>query len=229
VTGDVAFSVNDNDGSGVGAGADTYILHTGDGAYGFPSTSQWVNFEDMFTANEAAMVQSCGNNNEGANDSSDEIADIKSAIESVAAQTLVDHRFILAIIMQESEGCVRAGTTGTAVTNPGLMQDHAGSHNCVGVDPCPSSEITGMVTDGTAGTSAGDGLAGTINDAQSQYGVTGAQAFYYAARIYNTGSIPDPTDLGNGGAATDCYVSDVANRLTGWVLASSSCTSGNAE
>lgn len=65
-----------------------------------------------------------------------------------------------------------------------------------------------MITDGTAGTSSGDGLANTLNslsilirhnnimlilmiDAQNEYGVTGAQAFYYAARMYNSGSIPD--------------------------------------
>jgi len=66
-------------------------------------------------------------------------------------------------------------------------------------------------------------------EAQSKYGVTGAQAFYYAARIYNSGSIPDSTDLGNADGATACYVSDVANRLTGWVTADSTCTDSNAE
>lgn len=66
-------------------------------------------------------------------------------------------------------------------------------------------------------------------EAQNQYGVTGAQAFYYAARIYNSGDIPDPSDLGNAGGATNCYVSDIANRLTGWVTAASTCTQSNAE
>lgn len=31
----------------------------------------------------------------------------------------------------------------------------------------------------------------SITEAQNDYGVSGAQAFYYAARIYNSGSIPD--------------------------------------
>ena len=65
-------------------------------------------------------------------------------------------------------------------------------------------------------------------EAQNQYGVTAAQAFYYAARLYNSGEIPDPSDLGNSGGSTNCYVSDVANRLTGWVNAPSKCTESNA-
>jgi len=227
VTGNAATtSVNDADGDG--AGADQYILHTGDGAFGYPDIEQWVNFDDMFNANSVAMGESCENNGWGANDSADEIADIRAAIESVAAATLVDHRFILAIIMQESEGCVRVPTTNGGVVNPGLMQDHDGSNSCAGVDPCPASTITGMVSDGTAGTASGDGLANCINEAQSEFGVTGAQAFYYAARIYNSGSVPDPSDLGDAGGATPCYVSDVANRLTGWVFATNTCNDSNA-
>ena len=66
-------------------------------------------------------------------------------------------------------------------------------------------------------------------EAQTSYGVSGAQAFYYAARIYNSGSIPNKNDLGNAGGATNCYVSDVANRLTGWVSATSKCTEATAE
>jgi len=230
VTGNNAVTVNDNDGNG--AGVDQYILHTGGGAAGFPNTGQWVNFIDMFNNNKVLMFESCENNGWGANDSGEEVGEIFNAIESVAAATLVDHRFILAIIMQESKGCVRVVTTTSpdgTVRNPGLMQDHNGSNSCFGVNPCPQSTITGMVSDGTAGTASGDGLAATINEAQSQFGVTGAQAFYYAARIYNSGSLPDPNNLGNGGGATNCYVSDIANRLTGWVNAASTCTESNAQ
>lgn len=142
VTGDVATSVNDNDGSG--AGSDSYILHTGNGAFGFPSIDQWVNFEDMFSNNEVFMFESCENNGWGANDSQDEVNDIKTAIEQVAATTEVDHRFILAVIMQESKGCVRVVTTTSpdgSVTNPGLMQDHDGTNSCSGVNPCPQSTV----------------------------------------------------------------------------------------
>ena len=40
-------------------------------------------------------------------DSDQEIDDIKKAINQVAGFTKVDARFILAIVMQESTGCVR--------------------------------------------------------------------------------------------------------------------------
>jgi hypothetical protein len=94
---------------------------------------------------------------------------IKLAIEQVAAETGVDHRFILAVILQESAGCVRVPTTGGANPNPGLMQSHAGSNTCNNgngliTNPCPQATITGMVTDGVAGTTSGWGLADCIND-----------------------------------------------------------------
>jgi hypothetical protein len=70
-----------------------------------------------------------------------------------------------------------------------------------------------------AGTETGDGLANCLNEANA----TGAQAFYRAARIYNSGSVSTSGDLGVG-VGTPCYASDIANRLTGWVSAASSCT-----
>lgn len=171
------------------------------------------------------MPSVCGWNNWGAEDSSGEIQAIYNAIQSVAATTKVDHRFILAVMMQESKGCVRVPTTANGVRNPGLMQDHDGTHTCnegTPQIPCPDDEITGMIQDGAGGTAAGDGLAGTLNQAEGLQR-TGAQGFYTAARIYNSGSLDPSGDLGAGGS-THCYASDVANRLTGWTLAASSCT-----
>ena len=90
-----------------------------------------------------------------------------------------------------------------------------------------------MIQEGTAGTAAG----GTgLQQALKQAGTTiatattggaaanndGAQAYYVAARIYNSGSVAPGGDLG-AGAATHCYASDVANRLVGWVEAESGC------
>ena len=223
VTGGAAVtSINDNDG---GSAVDSYTYYTGDGSSGdgWPATSQWASYESLFAANTPLMQEGCGNNGWGANDSDDEVAGINSAIEAVAAQTGVDHRFILAIMMQESVGCVRVPTTDNGVVNPGLMQDHDGSGTCTGVDPCPDSEISQMITDGTAGTSAGPGLAGLINQAQAALGDSSSRAFYGAARLYNSGSA-DYSNLDDGLGSTPCYVSDVANRLLGWTLAPSSCT-----
>jgi hypothetical protein len=156
------------------------------------------------------------------NNSEEETSAIHDGILSVAQETGVDARFILATIMQESGGCVRVPSTNGGVQNPGIMQDHAGSANCINVNPCPSSTITKMISEGTAGTDAGDGLANCLNEAVSEGG-KGGQAFYWAARIYNTGSYTAGSDLGKPEYGTSCYSSDIANRLTGWVGLQTSC------
>ena len=161
-------------------------------------------------------------------DSAAEITNIYNAIQSVAAATLVDHRFILAVMLQESSGCVRVPTTNGGVVNPGLMQSHNGPGTCwkksstgavTVTNPCPAATITQMISDGAAGTPSGDGLAQTLNQA----GTSDVSAFYRAARIYNSGSVDKSGDLGKG-VATHCYASDIANRLTGWVQAPKNCT-----
>ncbi len=54
-------------------------------------------------------------------DTDAELADMKTAIQAIASTTGVDARMILAVIMQESTGCVRVITTEYSVFNPGLM------------------------------------------------------------------------------------------------------------
>ena len=218
-------SINDSD--GIGAGSDTYNFFQGDGSTndGWPATTSWVSFADMWATNSANMGCPSG----VTPNSPEEIQDIHDAIEQIAQVSGVDHRFILAIVMQESSGCVRVQTTvspdGT-VTNPGLMQDHDGTGTCnptpggSPTTPCPDIEIVQMIEDGTQGTSQGDGLVQLIN----QQTVVGAEAFYRAARLYNSGSIPSNGDLGGSPGATLCYASDIANRLSGWVTAARTCT-----
>jgi len=157
--------------------------------------------------------------------SATESAELKSAIASVATSSGVDSRFILAIVMQESKGCVRVDTTNNGVVNPGLMQSHDGSGTCnpggpgaPGMIPCPSSQITQMIKDGTEGTAAGDGLKQVLEQAT---GSVMSQKYYQAATIYNSGNLPANLD---DNTATPCYASDIANRLTGWTTAQSKCT-----
>ncbi|MCJ1342370.1 hypothetical protein MMC31_000552 [Peltigera leucophlebia] len=214
-------SINNQDGTGVGS--DTYTQYCGNGD-AFPPKSKWVSFEQMFNANKPLMFASCGYNNWGADDSGPEIGAIYDSIQEVALETKVDHRFILAVIMQESGGCVRVPTSNFGVRNPGLMQCHNGDGTCNSditgqvQNPCPTGAITQMIREGSAGTSDGDGLAQCINLSNSA-SVTG---FYKAARIYNSGSIDASGDLCKG-IATKCYASDIANRLTGWVYADHNC------
>lgn len=202
---------------------DSYTFYQGDGSAnaGWPSEDSWGSFSDLWNANYPLLQQSCGWNGWGADNSADEINNINGAINQVSGETGVDARFILAIVMQESKGCVRVPTTNNGVVNPGLMQSHNGSGSCVGVNPCPYDTILQMIRDGTAGTSDGAGIQGTVDQASGAIG-GGSRAFYAGARLYNSGSV-DYNNLNNGLGSTGCYSTDVANRLTGWTLASSQC------
>lgn len=160
------------------------------------------------------------------NNSDEEIDHIKNSINQVAGSSSVDPRFILAIIMQESNGCVRVQTTNYGVNNPGLMQSHDGTGTCNDgtnvLNPCPEAQILQMIKDGTEGTAAGDGLKQCI---EQEGGVGDVTAYYKAARCYNSGSIAPSGNLGQG-IATHCYVSDITNRLLGWSLGASDCNDG---
>jgi len=202
---------------------DVYNFFQGNGSpeAGWPDQNGWGTFDELWAANSALMSQSCGWNGWGQDNSEQETNDIRTAIEQVAGETGVDSRFILAIVMQESKGCVRAPTTDNGVVNPGLMQSHNGSGTCAGISPCPFDTILLMIRDGTAGTAHGDGLQQTYAQASGAIG-GGARAHYAAARLYNSGSV-DYENLNNGFTSTACYAADVANRLTGWTLAASGC------
>ncbi|OAA72561.1 hypothetical protein ISF_01634 [Cordyceps fumosorosea ARSEF 2679] len=221
----------DNTRDGIGAGKDEYKMYWGDGSTGagWPDRNRWVSFEDMFNNYKPQMFSSCGNQGQ-ANDSGPEVGRHKGAmydgIQKAAKASGVDHRFILAVIMQESGGCVRVKTTNYGVRNPGLMQDHDGVATCNEngrvQNPCPSSTIYQMISEGSAGTAKGEGLAQTLN----RSGRSDVSAFYRAARLYNSGSISHTGNLQDG-IATHCYSSDIANRLTGWVNAVSKCNCDN--
>ncbi|CAK4030596.1 Hypothetical predicted protein [Lecanosticta acicola] len=211
-----------------------YVAYSGNGSpsQGWPSMSQWVDFDAMFEANTPSMKRSCLN--WGVQDDTDEeIADMKSAIQSVGAANGIDARFVLAIVMQESTGCVRVITTAYSVSNPGLMQSHNGTGSCntnnapsnvnlPGADsiqpgvqsPCPASEITQMIQDGVAGTSSGAGLKQLFAQERPQSDGD-AMAYYRTARAYNGGSVAANGNLA-AGCCTAAYVEDIANRLTGW-------------
>ena len=173
-------------------GGGAYVQYGGP-ASNFPPQSQWASYQALWAQNSRLMKL---------HDSDAEIALIKSAIEKVAAESGVDVRAILCIIMQESGGNVRVGTTSNGVTNPGLMQ----SHNGVSFDPAnPAGSILQMVRDGTEGTRDGPGLKQLLAQRRN---------YYSAFRAYNSGSV-DEKDLNIPLGATASYVRDAANRLMG--------------
>ncbi len=201
-------------GGGGGVTCTSRRLYQGDGSTGagWPSDSTWSSFDTLWRVNADIIGSSCAQFGQ-ANNSPAETASVKSAILSVAASSGVDARFILAVVMQESKGCVRVPTTYYSVANPGLMQDHAGSHTCYNVNPCPNDQVVGMIQDGTTGTSSGEGLQQILN----RLSTSGSQKVYQAARIYNSGSIPADGNLSEGGS-TSSYASDIADRLGGCVF-----------
>lgn len=152
------------------------------------------------------------------NNSEEETAELRRSILSIGAVTGIDPRFILAVVMQESTGCVRVITTVYSHPNPGLMQSFNGTGSCnwngIVQTPCPASEIRQQILDGTNGTVWGPGLVQDIR----QQGLSGAVGYYRTAKIYNGGSIPPSGNLEDG-CCTSSYASDIANRLTGWVSA----------
>ncbi|KAF4630870.1 hypothetical protein G7Y89_g7261 [Cudoniella acicularis] len=193
-----------------------YVHYRGDGseAQGWPSVDKWVDFNTMWGFQQTLMA---------VNDSPDEISAIYNAILSEAKTSGVDARYILATIMEESTGNVRVGTTVNGITNIGLMQDHAGTANCINTTPCPAATIQQMIAEGTSGTATGDGLKQILQ----RQTVTVAQAVYITARIYNSGSYHGGA-LEEDDGSTPCYCSDIANLLTGWAGDASPCKLGTA-
>ncbi|RAL00754.1 aquaporin-like protein, partial [Aspergillus ibericus CBS 121593] len=225
-----------NNSQGKSTAQNSYTLYTGDGstAAGWPAQSEWLSFDAMWEANKDIISESCENNGWGENNSETETADLKAAIQQVAKESKVDHRFILAVVLQESKGCVRVKTTANAVSNPGLMQSYEGTGTCWQKSTCSNAEIVQMIRDGSIGTAYADGygLAQLINMADR----TTVAGFYRAARLYNSGAYSlESTDnlVSTTGAATSCYASDIANRLLGWTTAatksSSSCDPSDGE
>jgi len=209
---------------------DLYIPYYGNGTVeaGWPTKSQWLPFQDIFNSGKNLMLSSCKIWHQHQT-SADEIASLWVAIKHVSATTGVDDRFIVAVILQESGGCVRVPTSNFGVNNPGIMQDHDGKASCNEgwvLDPCPDILIENMALEGTGGTPQGDGLVQCLEKSGLKPGDASGKedvsAYYRAARMYNSGSIDASGDLGVT-AATRCYASDVANRLTGWALAEREC------
>lgn len=99
---------------------------------GFPSTTCKHNHTDFstnvasdqhssFAANQQQLNDSC-DTWEVARNSPEELSAIEESILDVANSTGVDGRFILAMIMQSSSGCVRAISTHSSYLASGLMQ-----------------------------------------------------------------------------------------------------------
>ena len=176
-------------------------------ASNFPDQSTWADYQSLWDFNSSIMP-SIGFS--GLEDISTSVDIIGTWIPSIAAESGVDARVILCIIMQESGANVLVHSTNSpgpnSVNNTGIMQAHDGVSGVTLQQepwPVPVTSIGQMIRDGTEGTATGPGLMQLFQ----KWG-----NWYEAAREYNSGQV-DVTNLSNGSGATDSYVSDVANRL----------------
>ncbi|KAL7774355.1 hypothetical protein CFE70_005267 [Pyrenophora teres f. teres 0-1] len=194
-----------------------YKVYRGDGSLlaGWPTQTSWLPFDAAWAAALPQIRTSCQNNGWGPDNTMEETWSVRNAILTSAAQSSIPAAFILAIVMQESRGCVRAPTTKFGGQfNPGLMQT-AGRASChplyaKPLMPCPDTIIVDMIAEGTMGT----GLGMSLKEALSAFADEEGPAKYYkAARRYNSGPGVTTPDLGVG--STNCYASDVANWLIG--------------
>ncbi|KAF2214683.1 hypothetical protein CERZMDRAFT_90188 [Cercospora zeae-maydis SCOH1-5] len=201
--------------------------------------SEWLSWEELIDANKARFAAAC-KYWEVPENSPMEIAVLLDLIPRISEEGGVDPRVVLAMILQESHGCLRVPETLGSHRNSGVLQSHNGNGTCntnvieagepgpmknphlVSVD-CPSSQIETMIRDGVLGTRAGRGVM-QLMDQEHGLGYLDAQMWYRVARAYNSGSV-DPSDNLEMGAATHGYCSDVANRLVGWRSGSSGFSS----
>ncbi|KAM3418798.1 hypothetical protein BST61_g4768 [Cercospora zeina] len=218
-----------------------YMSHHGNGSTkdGWPQMSEWLSWEELVDANKGRLTAAC-KYWEVQENSPSEIDLLLDFVPRISAEGGIDPRVVLAMILQESHGCLRVPETHGSHRNSGVLQSHNGDGTCnrnmieagerspmkdphlVSVD-CSSLQIETMVRDGVLGTRTGRGVL-QLMDQEHGKGYRDAQMWYRVARAYNSGSVDPRHDL-EMGPATPGYCSDVANRLVGWTSGSSGFSS----
>lgn len=191
----------------------------------FPTFSEWLSFDEMWTINQPQIV--IANSNNGADYSSL----IRDTILKVAGDSKVDARLILAVVMQESTGNVNIQCTDDG--HCGLMQILGASKFDASN---PSSSILAMIQAGVYGVDVAQannmygepGLVQLLNGLPDSPGWEDPQFWgnpYAAVHAYNGGKISGPNlaveEYGN--PKTKVYANDIASRLTGWNGAYAGC------
>lgn len=136
----------------------TYSGSVSDAQPPYPPMSSWILFDQLWTMNSVNIGTTCDFAS-GAipPNTASESASLKSAILAVSSETGVNPSFILAEILQESNGCVRVPTTSSfeGISNPGLMQSFRGRASCNRSgrmqQPCPYFLIKAMIEEGIKG------------------------------------------------------------------------------
>ncbi|CAG5149603.1 uncharacterized protein ALTATR162_LOCUS2405 [Alternaria atra] len=160
-----------------------YVTFGGDGSMsaGWPKQTEWMSFDDAWEANQDFIKVSCKHDGWGDNNSDAGTQAIRDSIKTESETSGVPTELILAVMMQESKGCVRAPTSQSDAHNPGLMQG-AGTASCHSlaqgpVSPCPTSKIRDMIHEGTAG----QGLRTSLKESLDAFSTTTDDSKYYKA------------------------------------------------
>ena len=197
--------------AGSNAPANDYKCYNGD-ITKYPSLDSWLSFEDLWKVNRPSIAS--------INDDDEYIPTyVKDAILTVAKESNVNSRLILAAIMQESSGkaSVRCTHSGE-IENCGMMQ---ASYDSKSFDSSnPKESILQMIREGVQGTSTGgpnkEGGPGYAQYLEGLSWVDDAWTGnpYAAARAYNSGRVGKNLDVVEYGV--ESYANDIANRLLGW-------------
>ena len=224
VTGSIADKTFDKEAGGTIPQA-MYTEYDGDGSAAdrWPKMSDWLSFQAQISNLQTVIGQNCPDG--VPSNSQAETTQLVNSILTVGAGTFLDPRWILATVMQESNGCVRVKTN--LLNNPktGVLQSYYGrtscNHNGTLEIPCPAATIQQMIMNGAVAAVDGITLVSALNLATGMFDFEPGQAFYRASRLYNSGpGSLTPAMNGDLGRALDgasrCYSSDIANRLIGW-------------
>lgn len=169
----------------------------------FPGKDTWKDFDTLWAANVPSM--------QAKGDQQSDIDHIKTALNSVGSQYGIEPRVLLCIMMQESHGDVGALTTVSqpdGLSTGGLFQcyDCPGFYQQYGLT---QDQITSMVE---------GGAKHFQSDLAAFGGCMDPQCVYPALRSYNSGAnAVNQNNLSDAPNATPAYVSDISQRLGGWV------------
>ncbi|KAL9613276.1 MAG: hypothetical protein Q9167_002185 [Letrouitia subvulpina] len=171
----------------------------------FPAVADWKSFDELKTINQPSMGKDAQN--------------VLKAIQSFSTpnQAILNtnqfHALILAQVMQETGGT--ATLVGDSGESHGLLQvklQNGESPVSCAPSGCTYSDILKMLQQGINGHSGN----GAPQAPGIGYWLGQTQGVGPALRSYNTGSVPDPSNLSVASQySTESYVSDVGNRLNG--------------
>ncbi|KAH7119850.1 hypothetical protein B0J11DRAFT_400175, partial [Dendryphion nanum] len=172
----------------------------------YPKPQEWLDFETMWKINELEVIKV----ESGSRSNNTQI--LKVAIKKVAAQSKIDPRLILALIMQESTGDANVSCTNNN-RDCGLMQIHGGG------DLKTGHTVEDMIREGVFGIPTGsqefpNGWPGFLDLAGNPFA---------AAHAYNAGRLTSVMLNVDDGARSVSYANDIASRLLGWNGAKEGC------